>query len=255
MSAPALARYRHLLLDKNGTFVFDFDRFGEAEDFGATYSALGYARLDAPQAHARVRSAYRHLAERYVDENYYAEFPSVAGALAATRVAGTDADAEAEAIERELVDTFAAHERGHVPDAHAAAIAWLAQRRSLAVVSNLWSPPDTWGALFDAPPLRGCFVARVFSSEGPQIKPHPAIFRRALDAAGAHAAETLFIGDSYRCDVAGARGVGMDVVWLHGPPGPRGPRGPGRELPTRVWEASDLVALVDAWRQQESPGS
>jgi putative hydrolase of the HAD superfamily len=45
-------------------------------------------------------------------------------------------------------------------------------------------------------------------------KPNPAFFRMALDRAGVRADEALMVGDSYRADVRGAWGAGMDAVWL-----------------------------------------
>jgi putative hydrolase of the HAD superfamily len=52
----------------------------------------------------------------------------------------------------------------------------------------------------------------VFSSEVGMRKPHPAIFERALEALGARAGHTLFVGDRLYEDVRGAAGVGMKTV-------------------------------------------
>jgi putative hydrolase of the HAD superfamily len=45
-------------------------------------------------------------------------------------------------------------------------------------------------------------------------KPNPAFYRLALEKAGAKPGEALMVGDSYRADVRGAWGAGMDAVWL-----------------------------------------
>ena len=45
-------------------------------------------------------------------------------------------------------------------------------------------------------------------------KPHPAIFERALEIGAAEPARALHVGDDYRRDVVGARGVGMQAVLL-----------------------------------------
>jgi len=45
-------------------------------------------------------------------------------------------------------------------------------------------------------------------------KPNPAFYRLALDEAGVEPGEALMVGDSYRADVLGAWGAGMDAVWL-----------------------------------------
>lgn len=45
-------------------------------------------------------------------------------------------------------------------------------------------------------------------------KPNPAFYRMALDRAGVQPQDALMVGDSYRADVRGAWGAGMDAVWL-----------------------------------------
>ncbi len=46
-------------------------------------------------------------------------------------------------------------------------------------------------------------------------KPNPAFYRVALARSGVEAGDALMVGDSYRADVRGAWGAGMDAVWLH----------------------------------------
>lgn len=43
-------------------------------------------------------------------------------------------------------------------------------------------------------------------------KPHPSMFETALAKAGAKATDVVHVGDSVRCDVAGAIGVGIEAV-------------------------------------------
>ena len=45
-------------------------------------------------------------------------------------------------------------------------------------------------------------------------KPNPHFYRLALDEAGVEPHEGLMVGDSYRADVRGAWGAGMDAAWL-----------------------------------------
>ena len=206
-----LAHYDHLLLDMNGTFVLDFDQFGSEQDFGATYIALGYRSLGQEEAHQRVRLAYEYMAVRYTDEVYYAKFPSVAEALAQT-----SSEALTTEITNELVATFAAHELGSLQPNYQAALKNLSDRKPLSVLSNLWSPKDRWLEQFAQWGISDYFRSLHFSSDGPEIKPHPAIFNRALRPIQQEnpAARVLYIGDSYRCDVLGAVAAGIDVVWL-----------------------------------------
>ena len=52
----------------------------------------------------------------------------------------------------------------------------------------------------------------VFSSEVGKRKPHPAIFRRALEQLGVPPEETLYVADRLFEDVRGAAEVGMRTV-------------------------------------------
>ncbi|HUF06302.1 MAG TPA: HAD-IA family hydrolase [Candidatus Binatia bacterium] len=45
-------------------------------------------------------------------------------------------------------------------------------------------------------------------------KPSPALYRMALEKAGVQPHEAIMVGDSYRADVRGAWGAGMDAAWL-----------------------------------------
>jgi putative hydrolase of the HAD superfamily len=45
-----------------------------------------------------------------------------------------------------------------------------------------------------------------------RTKPHPDIFRRALELLGVEAVETAMVGDSYEDDVEGARALGMRAI-------------------------------------------
>lgn len=54
----------------------------------------------------------------------------------------------------------------------------------------------------------------VTSADAGWPKPDPAVFRRALELAGAEAAEALHVGDSLENDVAGARRAGIRPVLL-----------------------------------------
>lgn len=81
----------------------------------------------------------------------------------------------------------------------------------LAVISN-WS----WDLEDRAKEagLTGYLDVIVASARAGCDKPHPMIFRRTLEAMGVEPARAIHIGDSYEADVVGARGVGMDALWL-----------------------------------------
>jgi len=48
-------------------------------------------------------------------------------------------------------------------------------------------------------------------------KPHPAIFRRALELAGCRPEEAFMVGDNLVADVEGAKSLGMRAIWRRRP--------------------------------------
>jgi HAD superfamily hydrolase (TIGR01549 family) len=65
--------------------------------------------------------------------------------------------------------------------------------------------------------LEPYFQVVTISSNVGYLKPHPKIFQHALDALAVEAEETVMVGDSLRCDVAGAKDLGMIAVWKRPP--------------------------------------
>lgn len=84
----------------------------------------------------------------------------------------------------------------------------LAHRFKLGLLSNGNSYPERCG-------LAGRFSFVVFSQDYRVEKPDPKIFEIALSEAGCSAAELLHVGDSLVKDVAGAKRVGINSVWLN----------------------------------------
>ncbi len=54
----------------------------------------------------------------------------------------------------------------------------------------------------------------VTSKEAGADKPKPPIFLAALDKAGVNASEAVHVGDQYKLDVIGARGVGISPILI-----------------------------------------
>jgi HAD superfamily hydrolase (TIGR01509 family) len=80
---------------------------------------------------------------------------------------------------------------------------------AMAVISN------SDGGIEDV--LRRCGIAQCFrritdSGVVGQEKPHPAIFQAALRGMQAQPEESLYVGDLYSVDYAGARNAGMEAV-------------------------------------------
>ncbi|MGE0597913.1 MAG: HAD family hydrolase [Dehalococcoidia bacterium] len=62
----------------------------------------------------------------------------------------------------------------------------------------------------------------VVSVEVGFLKPHPEVFRRALEGLKTQAAETLMVGNSLAEDIAGAQSLGMRAAWKRSAPDAEG---------------------------------
>lgn len=83
-----------------------------------------------------------------------------------------------------------------------------------AIVSNFDYAPTAY-ALIDRYGIQEFFDEIIISEEVGWRKPKPAIFHKALELTKKDPDEVLFVGDNYSADVAGAKSVGMDAVWLN----------------------------------------
>jgi putative hydrolase of the HAD superfamily len=57
--------------------------------------------------------------------------------------------------------------------------------------------------------------AVLISEETGRIKPHPDVFRMALEQLGITPEEALYIGDSYASDIVGAESAGIRTIWFN----------------------------------------
>jgi HAD superfamily hydrolase (TIGR01509 family) len=87
----------------------------------------------------------------------------------------------------------------------------LRDRYRIGIVSNFYG---NLKAVCDEAGLTPSVAVAVDSTLVGCKKPDPRIFRAALDALRSGPAEAVFIGDSLRRDMAGAREMGMRHVWL-----------------------------------------
>ena len=204
-------RFRALLFDMNGTFMFGHDRLSEEEDFFATYRRLGGTRLTPPEVRKHVRESCVFLQRIYDDPARVDSFPPLLDAVQA-RTGLDRADAG------EIAEVIGDHEVGAVPRWAAEALRALATTHPLALVTNVWAPAPRWSPPLAAAGLTDLFRARVFSSDLGCIKPSPRLFHAALRELGVRPSDTLFIGDSLERDIRPAQALGMAAV-LVGEPG------------------------------------
>ena len=59
------------------------------------------------------------------------------------------------------------------------------------------------------------FHCTVFSDEVGFPKPHPEMFRRAIDGLNEQPDEIVHVGDLLRTDIVGAKSIGMKTVWFN----------------------------------------
>lgn len=199
-----------LLLDMNGTFMFDEDRFGESEDFSKHYYEIG-GTLPRDEINQIIRAIYKYLETKYPDVNYRHSFPTLENAIQKV-VTSTLLPAET----KKIVDTFAYHELGQIPAEYCAALHKLKQHFLLAVVIDIWAPKNAWLNLFEISGISNLFSAMSFSSDHGMVKPSPKPFQLVLDQLGITNSEGLVIGDSPRRDLGGANAANIDCVLVGG---------------------------------------
>ncbi len=83
----------------------------------------------------------------------------------------------------------------------------------LGMISNA-SDDDNTQALIDKAHLRPFFEYVMSSARFGRRKPDPGIFRDALAYFGAPPEAAVMVGDNYEADIAGARAVGMQSIWI-----------------------------------------
>jgi putative hydrolase of the HAD superfamily len=94
-----------------------------------------------------------------------------------------------------------------LPQLHARGIA-------LGLVTNSSYPMSYRDRELEAVGLLDLFpTCRLSAVDVGYLKPHRAIFDRALDSLSVRAEEAVFVGDSLHSDVRGAQGAGMFGVW------------------------------------------
>jgi putative hydrolase of the HAD superfamily len=121
------------------------------------------------------------------------------------------------------------------------------QGRTLGLVSNTWWTPEMHDADLARFGLLEFFPIRVYSCAAGVVKPHPAIYRQALDALDVAPAEAIFVGDRLTVDVAGPQKIGMRAVLVASPY--RVEEDPEIEPDARIGSIGELLPLVDEWER------
>jgi putative hydrolase of the HAD superfamily len=87
---------------------------------------------------------------------------------------------------------------------------------------------------------------RISAADVGYLKPHPAIFQRALNELQAQPEEVIFVGDNPIADIAGAQGAGMQAILRITTPVP--PMLSGLIIPDAAVNTLDeMLPLLDRW--------
>jgi len=119
---------------------------------------------------------------------------------------------ELDQVARELFADWAEHHHFTLYEDVPAALATLHARGvRLGLISNSHRCLASFQAHFE---LEGLIAVTVSSSEHGFMKPHPSIFRAALELMQVSASDAAMVGDSFAHDVVGARQAGMRGILL-----------------------------------------
>lgn len=201
-----LSRFDAVLFDLNGTLAEDFDRFGDEQDYHATYTRLGGSILDAANLRCIVEGSLGRCLTRY-EHGPWDPFPEFREFLSLE-----------DPRERLLVeDVIAEHELGRVPRRRLDWLIQLGGTHRLGLITDVWAPSRRLRAYLRGVGLDELLGAIVISSEEGAVKPSRRLFETALDRLECSASRAVFVGDNLGRDVGGARHCGIATVWIGDP--------------------------------------
>ena len=117
-----------------------------------------------------------------------------------------------ETVAREIYEDWAEHQHFDLYDDVPEALRTLKDSGfRLGLISNSHRPLASFQSHFE---LEGLISVTVSSSDHGFMKPHPSIFRAALELMQVPPDEAVMVGDSLAHDVAGARQAGMRGILL-----------------------------------------
>jgi len=121
------------------------------------------------------------------------------------------------------------------------------QGRGLGVVSNTFWAPAMHDADLERFGLLEYLPVRVYSCVTGITKPHPSIYRQALDRLDVAPPEAVFVGDKLAVDIAGARKIGMRTILVASPY--RVEEDAEIKPDDRIQTIAELPALLETWER------
>ena len=219
--------YDVIVLDMGNTFMFECDRFDDVPSLFSAYTALGGTNLTERELADLISALIARSMQIVNDPDYFDDFPKLMDVLRG--LPATDGLGEDELSRLERI--FALHEKGTIHNEYAAVLHELHETHPLGLVSNIFSPSDLFHEALRGAGIRDLFDVIVFSSECGHIKPSVKLFERALSAFQFPRERVVYVGDSFKRDVVGARSAGLSCVWI----------ARGRAVPSGFDCAPDLV--------------
>jgi putative hydrolase of the HAD superfamily len=225
MAARFIDKFEVILLDMGNTFMFGCDRFGENEDYQSTYRQLGGHVLRPEELRFHITDLFERMVRAGRDPARYDDFGDTRRFLEETDSLNLS-PREVELI----VEVFARHEVGTVPERQANALHQLSRSHPLGLVSNVWSPSSLFEAELERAGIRHLFAVRVWSSDTLSIKPSPRLFEKALTFFNVPPERVVYVGDNPQRDIIGAKSLGMATVWIENKVRPLTPEDPRPDL-------------------------
>lgn len=207
--------------DVAGTEIVLFDFFGTLVEFEHDMMRLTFPAAHAFAAECGLSAGYEAFVEQWMTSTTILEQRAAEDHLEFSMDDVAAAVAEASGLTlspdqcNELGQRFVAEWAEHVRpiDGVAEMLTRLAGDMRLGLVSNTsdWSLVPTMLAAMGVSDL---FDVTVLSIEHVYRKPHPSIYRRALDGMQANGERVAFVGDSFEPDYVGPRSLGIDAYLI-----------------------------------------
>ena len=201
-----LSRFDAVLFDLNGTLAEGFDRFGNDQDYHATYTRLGGNTFSSPVLRTLVEQSLDRCLRRY-EQGPWDPFPAYSEFLEI-------ADAGQKAL---VEDVVAEHELGTIANARLEWLRRLSRTHGIGLVTDVWAPSRRLLAYLRGVGLDELLGAIVISSDEGAVKPSRRLFDTALDRRECPASRAVFVGDNLSRDVGGAQACGIATVWIGDP--------------------------------------
>ena len=210
MDTRFIDQFEVVLLDMSHTFMFNVDRFSDAEDYGATYRQIGGNLLSNGEINRAISALFDNMLADYENPICYDSFPPVSSYLG---ILPESKDLPSDEIQL-LAQVFAMHEVGTIPATYAKVLYRLHETHRLGVVSNIWSSNDLYLREFERVGIRNLFDVIIFSSDHSHIKPSPYIFAKAIEILDVDRSRIVLVGDSLNRNIAGAEAASLSSVWI-----------------------------------------